>query len=319
MTRLVALGGFLAVLILLPLGLKSYGAYLMALWAIFTVAAMGLNLTLGYAGQISLAQAAFLGIGAYVSALMTTNGFSFWLSLPVSFVVCFSIGIVLGYPALRVQHHYLAFVTLGFNGLVFLVMRNEEWLTKGSDGIENIPRPKLLGLPTDTSLGFYYLTLGFLIVVALALWWLVRSPWGRAFATLRENPVRAESVGVNIRAYTLLAFAIGSALGGLAGAFYAPLVEYVDPTPFTLATSLGLLLMVMIGGSGKFMGPFLGAALVLLLPESVRFAKDYYLIIYALAVMFLMAFCPTGIIGLWQRARRRLGLVQHRRYGAERR
>ncbi|MHA1536922.1 MAG: branched-chain amino acid ABC transporter permease [Alphaproteobacteria bacterium] len=318
MTRPAALLGVtILVLILLPLGLRSYGVYLLTLWAVFAVAAMGLNLTLGYAGQISLAQAAFLGIGAYVTALMTTHGISFWLSLPASFALCFLVGILLGYPALRVQHHYLAFITLAFNGLVFLVLRNEEWLTGGSEGVEDIPRPKFFGLPSDTPLGYYYLTLGFLVVIALAVWWLVRSPWGRAFAALRENPIRAESIGVDIRVYTLLAFAIGSGIGGLAGSFYAPLVEYVDPTPFTLATSLALLLMVMIGGAGYFLSPFLGAALVTLLPETLRFAQDYYLILYAVAVMLLMAFCPSGLIGLWQRARLRFGPARQERYRSQ--
>ncbi|MEE9195014.1 MAG: branched-chain amino acid ABC transporter permease, partial [Alphaproteobacteria bacterium] len=211
-----------AALVLAPIGLKNYGIYLLSLWAISTVAAMGLNLTLGYAGQVSLAQAAFVGIGAYVSALLTTNGVDFWIALPLAGLLCFGVGLLLGFPALRVQHHYLAFVTLGFNVLVFLVLRNEEWLTGGSYGVSDIPRPAVLGFATDQPLAFYYLTLGFLAVAALALWMLVRSPWGRAFTALRENPVRAASLGIDIRTYTLLAFAIGSGLGGLAGAFYAP-------------------------------------------------------------------------------------------------
>jgi len=300
--RRAALLATVLVLLLLPYGLKNYGVYLLALWAIYAIAALGLNLTLGYAGQVSLAQAAFLGLGAYVSALLTTHGVSFWLALPAAGLFCFAVGILLGFPALRVQHHYLAFVTLGFNALVFLVLRNEEWLTGGTYGIQDIPRPRLFGLPTDQPLGFYYLCLGFLLLVAAALWWLLRSPWGRAFEALRENPARAASLGVDIRRYTLLAFAIGSGIGGLAGAFYAPLVEYIDPTPFGLETSLSLLLMVIVGGSGTFMGPFLGAALVMLLPEWLRFSETLYLILYALLVMVLMALCPSGLLGLWRRA-----------------
>ncbi|MDJ0947544.1 MAG: branched-chain amino acid ABC transporter permease [Alphaproteobacteria bacterium] len=306
MTRWLLPAAVLAVLIALPHGLKSYGIYLLSLWAVYAMAAMGLNLTLGYAGQVSLAQAAFLGIGAYVSALLTVNGVSFWLALPLAGLVCFAVGILLGFPALRVQHHYLAFVTLGFNALVFLVLRNEEWLTGGTYGVEGIPRPSLLGLPTQSPIGFYYLSLGFLVVLSFALYALLRSPWGRAFAALRENPTRAESLGVDIRAYTLLAFAIGSGVGGLAGAFYAPLVEFIDPTPFDLGTSLALLLMVVVGGSGYFAGPFLGAALVMLLPEWLRFSESLYLLLYALLVMVLMATCPSGLLGLWAQARERL-------------
>lgn len=295
-----------AALVLLPLGLKNYGIYLLSLWAISTVAAMGLNLTLGYAGQVSLAQAAFVGIGAYVSALLTTNGIDFWIALPLAGLLCFGVGLLLGFPALRVQHHYLAFVTLGFNVLVFLVLRNEEWLTGGSYGVSGIPRPSVLGFATDTPLAFYYLTLGFLAVAGLALWMLVRSPWGRAFTALRENPMRAASLGIDVRTYTLLAFAIGSGLGGLAGAFYAPLVEFIDPTPFHPAASLALLLMVAVGGSGYFFAPFLGAALVILMPEWLRFSEGLYLMLYALLVMVLMAYCPSGLCGLWVRLRARM-------------
>jgi branched-chain amino acid transport system permease protein len=303
--RLLSLGALatlLAVAIVLPLGLKNYGVYLLALWAVYCMAALGLNLTLGYAGQISLAQAAFLGIGAYVTALLTKVGVSFWLTWPLGGLVCFVLGLLLGFPALRVQHHYLAFVTLAFNALVFLVLRNEEWLTGGVYGVENIHRPLVLGLSTKAPVPFYYLCLGLLLAVSAALWWLLRSPWGRAFQALRENPLRAASLGVGVRNYTLLAFAIGSGIGGLAGGLYAPLVEYIDHTPFELQTSLALLLIVVVGGAGYFGGPYFGAAVVMLLPEWLRVSQSYYLILYAVLVMVLMAVCPTGLLGMWEQA-----------------
>ena len=112
-----------------------------------------------------------------------------------------------------------------------------------------------------------------LALVALATWWLVRSPWGRAFVALRENPVRASSLGVDTRRYTLMAFAIGSALGGIAGVLYAPLVQFIDPSPFALGLSLNLLLMVIAGGSGYFFGPFVGAFVSVLLPKWLRFTE----------------------------------------------
>src|SRR5437879_3548945 len=132
-------------LIAAPLGLKTYGVYVLSLWAVTTIAAIGLNLTLGYAGQVSLAQAAFVGIGAYLTALATTHGWPFAAAYLLSFLACFAVGWALGYPALRVQHHYLAFVTLAFNTLVYLIFRNEEWLTGGIYGIAGIPRPALFG------------------------------------------------------------------------------------------------------------------------------------------------------------------------------
>ena len=306
MTRKATSLGILALasafLLFAPLGLKPYGIFILSMWAVMTIAAIGLNLTLGYAGQISLAQAAFVGIGAYITAWLTTKGaWPFWPTYFLGFASCFAVGWALGYPALRVQHHYLAFVTLAFNTLVFLVFRNEEWLTNGISGISNVPRPSLFGYSLKGAKEFYYFCLAHLVFVSVAAWWLIRSPWGRAFIAVRENPVRALSLGVDTRRYTLLAFAVGAGLGGISGALYAPLTQFVDPTPFALGLSLNLLLMVVLGGSGYFFGPFVGAIVAVLLPEWLRFAQGYYLMGYAVLVMVMMAFWPTGLLGLADR------------------
>jgi branched-chain amino acid transport system permease protein len=290
-----------AVLVAAPFGLKPYGVYLLSLWAVMTIAAIGLNLTLGYAGQISLAQASFVGIGAYTAALLTTNGWPLALAFVLAAVLSFAIGWLLGYPALRVAHHYLAFVTLSFATLVFLVLRNEEWLTKGVYGISGIPRPVILGWSTKAPIDFYFFCLAVLALVSFAAWWLIRSPWGRAFTALRENPIRALSLGVDTRRYTLMAFALGSAVGGVAGVVYAPLVQFIEPTAFALGLSFNLLLMVIVGGAGRFYGPFLGAAVSVLLPEWLRFSEGLYLILYAVFVMILLAFFPSGLLGLAER------------------
>jgi branched-chain amino acid transport system permease protein len=293
---------FVIGLIAAPFALKPYGIYLLSLWAVMTVAAIGLNLTLGYAGQISLAQGSFVGIGAYAAAILTTSGWPLWAAFLLATAMSLAIGWLLGYPALRVQHHYLAFVTLSFATLVFLVLRNEEWLTKGVYGISGIPRPTLLGWSTKGPIDFYFFCLGVLALVSAATWWLVRSPWGRAFTALRENATRADSLGVDTRRYTLMAFAFGSAIGGISGVVYAPLLQFIEPNAFALNLSLNILLMVMVGGSGYFLGPFLGAAVSVLLPEWARFGSDaLYLMVYAIAVMVLMAFCPSGLLGLAER------------------
>ena len=289
---------------LLPLWLGRYGNYVLCQWAVMSIAAIGLNLTLGYAGQVSLAQGAFVGIGAYTGALITMAGYPMILGALAAIVLCFAVGWLLGYPALRVQGHYLAFVTLAFSTLAYLVFRNEAWLTNGIYGLVDVPRPTLFGLSFKRPEGYAWLCLGVLALVGMAVAGLVRSPWGRAFVALRENPVRALSLGVDTRRYTLMAFALGSALGGVAGVLYGPLVEFLDPTPFTLALSLNLLLMVIVGGSGFFFGPFLGAMISVLLPEwlqSVKFASGLYLILYALAVMVLLALSPGGLLGLLER------------------
>ena len=200
------------------------------------------------------------------------------------------------------QHHYLAFVTLAFTTLVYLVFRNEEWLTGGIYGISNIPRPSVLGWSTEPAARSSTTSASPIWRWSRwPTWWLIRSPWGRAFVALRENPMRALSLGVDTRRYTLMAFALGAGLGGISGALYAPLVQFIDPSPFALGLSLNLLLMVVVGGSGYFFGPFLGAIVAVLLPEWLRFTEGYYLMGYAVLVIVLMVFCPAGLLGLVER------------------
>lgn len=295
-----------------PVGMGRYGTYVLSLWLVMSIGVMGLNLTLGYAGQTSLAQAAFMGLGAYTTAILTTKyGVSWYAAFALSGLLTFAVGLLLGFPALRVRTHYLAFVTLAFSTLIWLVLRNEQWLTGGVFGISNINRPDFLGIKLFGALEFHRFVVVVTLILSLKLWWLVRSPWGRAFTALRENPVRAASLGIDTRAYTLLAFAIGSAYGGFAGALYAPLVEFIDPSPFSLSQSLFLLLMVVAGGAGYLFGPFVGALLGVVLPEWLRFAGSLYLILFAAIVLALLVICPQGVSGLiergWNALRRKTG------------
>jgi len=291
------------VLLAVPPFLKSYGVYLFSYWLVFVIATMGLNLTVGYAGQKSLGHAAFFGIGAYTVAILLKAGVSFWLGLPLAMLGCFVIGLVIGFPALRVQTIYLAFATLGFNTAVWLVLRNEEWLTGGTFGINNIARPSLLGFSLDGNLAYYYFVLGMTALLAALLWGLLRSPWGKAFTALRDNPIRAESLGVNIQAYTLLSFAIGAVYAGIAGALFASLVQFIEPAPFTVGASIMMYLMVVVGGPGYFFGPLLGSAVGVLLPEWLRFAQAWYLFVFGVAVILLMLWLPDGLLSIPDRLR----------------
>jgi len=295
----------LALLLAVPPFLKNYGIYQFSYWLVFVIANMGLNLTVGYAGQKSLGHAAFFGIGAYSVAILMKAGFSFWLGLPVAAVGCFVIGLGLGFPALRVQTIYLAFATLGFNTAIWLVMRNEEWLTGGTFGINNVGRPGFFGLELDSNLAYYYFVLAMTIVVAALLWGLLRSPWGKAFTALRDNPIRAESLGINIQAYTLLSFAIGAACAGVAGALFASLVQFVEPAPFGVGASIMMYLMVVVGGPGYFFGPLLGSAVGVLLPEWLRFAQAWYLFVFGSAVIVLMLWLPDGLLSIPDRIKAR--------------
>jgi branched-chain amino acid transport system permease protein len=304
-SHLIAGAVILAVLIAVPPFLKNYGIYLFSYWLVFVIATMGLNLTIGYAGQKSLGHAAFFGIGAYTVAILMKAGFSFWFGLPVAMLGCFAIGLALGFPALRVQTIYLAFATLGFNTAVWLVMRNEEWLTGGTFGINNIGRPGLFGVDLGSALPYYYFVLGMTVLLGALLWKLLASPWGKAFTALRDNPIRAESLGVNIQAYTLLSFAIGAVYAGIAGALFASLVDFIEPAPFTVGVSIMMYLMVVVGGAGYFFGPLLGSAVGVLLPEWLRFAQGWYLFVFGTAVVMLMLWLPDGLLSVPDRLKAR--------------
>ncbi len=291
-----------------PQFLRNYGIYLLTYWLVFIIATMGLNLTIGYAGQKSLGHAAFFGIGAYTLAIMMKAGLSFWLGLPAAALICFVVGLILGFPALRVQAIYLAFATLGFNTAVWLVMRNEEWLTGGTFGINNIARPGLLGYSFEGNLAYYYFVLAVALVLAGLLWGLLRSPWGKAFKALRDNPIRAESLGVDIRNYTLLSFAIGAAYAGVAGALFASLVQFIEPAPFAVGASIMMYLMVVVGGAGYFLGPVVGAAVGVVLPEWLRdvpYVANWYLPMFGAAVVLLMVWLPDGLLSIPDRLRAR--------------
>jgi branched-chain amino acid transport system permease protein len=305
-STLIGIAG-LVLLLAVPPFLKNYGIYLVSYWLVFVIATMGLNLTVGYAGQKSLGHAAFFGIGAYTVAILAKAGVSFWLGLPIAAVGCFFIGIGLGFPALRVQTIYLAFATLGFNTAVWLVMRNEEWLTGGTFGmdISAYGRPSLFGLSLDKNLSFYYFILGMTVLLAGLLWGLLKSPWGKAFTALRDNPIRAESLGVNVQTYTLLSFAIGATYAGIAGALFAHLVQFIEPAPFSVGTSIMMYLMVVVGGPGYFFGPLLGAAVGVLLPEWLRFAQAWYLFVFGIMVVLLMLWLPDGLLSIPDRIKAR--------------
>lgn len=295
---LILIAACAVLLLAAPPFLKNYGIYLLSYWLVFVIATMGLNLTVGYAGQKSLGHAAFFGIGAYTVAILMKAGISFWLGLPAAAFICFFVGIALGFPALRVQTIYLAFATLGFNTAVWLVMRNEEWLTGGTFGINNIARPSLFGFSLEGNLAYYYFVLATALLLGALQWGLLRSPWGKAFTALRDNPIRAESLGINTRSYTLLSFAIGAVYAGIAGALFASLVQFIEPAPFTVGASIMMYLMVVVGGPGYFLGPLLGSAVGVILPEWLRFAQAWYLFVFGAAVVLLMIWLPDGLLSI---------------------
>jgi branched-chain amino acid transport system permease protein len=298
--------GVLVLLALLPLGFEQYKLYVASLTLVYLVMAIGLNLTLGYAGQISLAHGAFMAFGAYAVAILGQRGLPFELGLVLGAALGFGWGLVVGFPALKVKHHFLAMVTLGFNIMVFLVLRNWESLTGGSFGISGIARPAWGPLTFRSDRAYYVYMLAWAAVVVSSAYWILGSRWGRAFRAIRENEMRAEALGVSLRNYKLMAFAIGAAYAGIGGALFAPARPHRSRR-YTLDRSIQFLMMVVMGGLGRFEGPFIGAVLVTVLPEVLRASEGLYLILYALAVILMMLFMPKGLVGLWDLAVTRLG------------
>jgi branched-chain amino acid transport system permease protein len=276
--------------------------YMFTTWLIYVIATMGLNLTVGYAGQKSLGHAAFFGIGAYTVAILLKAGISWWVGLPAAIALCFVLGLILGFPALRVQTIYLAFATLGFNTAVFLVMRNEEWLTGGTFGINGIARPEVFGMSLKAGLPYYYFVLGVTAMVTALMWGLLKSPWGKAFQALRDNPIRAESLGIDTRNYTLLSFAIGAVYAGIAGVLFASLVDFIEPAPFAVGASIMMYLMVVVGGSGYFLGPLVGALVGMVVPEWIRdvapVLSNWYLPVFGATVVLMMVWLPDGLMSI---------------------
>jgi branched-chain amino acid transport system permease protein len=313
----VALAGGVAFLVVFPIGRTDSTLVDMGLFVVFAIVCAGLNLTHGFAGKVSLAQAGFLGIGAYLSVLLDTGrevslaGFDatlpdlpFLLTILVAGLVCMAFSVLVGFPALRVQGPWLAFVTLAFNLLVFLVLNNEVGLTEGSRGLRAFRNDLVVfGVDLFETRNYYYFCLVFLLLALALVWWVVRSPWGRAFKALRDNPARAASLGVDIRTYTLLAFSIGAGLAGVAGALYARLIEYIEPRSFHIGQSFDFFLATVIGGLGTLVGPLVGVSFITVLTDRLRFTGDYYRVWFGLFVVVMTLVAPQGVVGSFDRLR----------------
>jgi branched-chain amino acid transport system permease protein len=261
--------------------------------ALNVILALGLNMISGFCGQVSLGHAAFYGIGAYAAALCSVGGVPFPVSLAVGVLSAGAFGILTGFAALRVREDFLAIVTMGVGFLFLGIVRKQEWL--GAElGISGIPSP--LG-----KTGYALLTIGSAVAfMAFSLY--VRRSWmGRAFAAVAQDEDAARTLGLNVAAYKIAAFFIGTATAGFAGAIYAHMTQLIIPDAFSFIQSVTVLAMVVIGGVGSTMGVVLGAILLTLMPEGFRFINDYKLLVYGGLLLFVMRFSPGGLAGLFQR------------------
>lgn len=292
-----------------------YYIHLLTLALIWIVLAQGQNLTQGFVGYVSIAQAGFMGIGAYASTLLTVNwGYSVWTTLVLAPLLTGFAALLAGYPSLRVKGHYFSIVTLAYNMVIFIVLMTFRALTGGEAGIPDVPRPSDLNLfghvfsfQGRSNLNYYALAL-FCATVATAVCALVlHSRVGRVMMAIRQNEDLAEAMGVVTSRYKLCAFVLSAMLAGLAGTLYAHYIGFLNPEPFGVDSSLNVILAVILGGSGTLLGPIVGAVSVTFLPEILRFADSYRLITYGLILVVATIFLPKGLVplagSLWRRIR----------------
>jgi branched-chain amino acid transport system permease protein len=296
--RVPALLAALVLVYLLPYTLDSYAIHVLDVAIIFALLAIGLGLVMGIAGQVNLAQVAFFGVGAYTTALLTTQaGLGFWASAVLALLAAAAAGLVVGLPALRVQSHYLGIVTLGL-ALAFLNWITNTTLAGGADGVSSIPVPPLFGVDLSDEYLYYYLeVVAFGLAMGFGLF-VVATPLGRRLRAMRDDPLAAGAVGAEIPYLRMIAFLLASLYGGLAGVLYAGLIRYVAPETFSIANMFLLLAMVIVGGRQSLWGCVVGAIGLSLIREYLSDFSTYAQLGYGAVVVLMVVFAPTGLAGV---------------------
>jgi branched-chain amino acid transport system permease protein len=275
--------------------------------ATYAIAVVGLVVVLGYCGQISIAQAAFFGIGAYGVALGAGDyGLNFFVAMAIGVAVAGVLGLILGLGSLRLGGHYLAMVSISFQMILTQVLTNWIGFTHGPDGVRDIPRPRLFGLSLEAGNVFLGLCLVSLVLATFFVWRLKTNRLGRAMQAVRDNELAASTCGIDVFATKVIAFGISAVLGSIGGALFAGGFRYISPDQFSFAESIVLLTMGLLGGIQSPFGSFIGTVLLVLLPEWLRFLRQVYLAVYGAAVILIMVFLPDGLWGfVAERLRRR--------------
>ena len=300
---------FLAVLVLavilpwIPFG--PSGNYLLRVLTtavLYMILALGLNIVPGFTGLLDLGYVGFYGIGAYTSGLLAIHyDLSLWVILPIAAANGALWGVLLGAPTLRLTGDYFAIVTFGFSELVVLFLRNELWLTRGPMGLPGIPPPSIFGYTLTQGWQYFYLVLFLLLVVLAVVVRLENSRLGRAWFAIREDEIAAQSCGINLIRYKVMAFAASAAIGAMGGAFYAKWFRFIHPDMFKFWESILILCLIVFGGMGSIAGTMLGALILIPLSELLRavlpqgmFNARY--LIYGLLLVVMMRLRPAGLI-----------------------
>jgi branched-chain amino acid transport system permease protein len=283
----------------------EYLAHILILASIFAVLTVSLDLVAGRTGLVSVAQAAFYGLGAYTSALFATRcGAPFVVGVLAGMVVAVLLSFVISLPSLRLHDDYFVIATFGFQMILFSIFNNWMEVTRGPLGIPGIPQPVIFGWHVDSHLDFFVLSAFFAAIAYFVVYRITSSPLGRVLHAIREDEVFAKAHGKNTLYFKVTAFAVSAALAAMAGSLYAHYITYIDPTSFTVMESILIISMVIIGGAGSTWGPLVGAFVLVTLPEALRFiglpsavAANLRQIIYGSLLVIMMMFRPRGLVG----------------------
>ncbi len=312
------LGLLLVALALFPFLAGDYLLYMANLTGTAVVAAVGLNILTGAAGQISLGHAAFVGVGAYTAAILGTRlGVPFLLCLPLSGLSAAVCGIIVGAPSMRMKGLYLCIATLAAQVIFEYLFNNWESLTGGIRGI-NVPAPEVLGIKLDNEFKFYFVTVPVVILAVTAARNLFRTRVGRAFIAIRERDFSAELMGINLFRYKLYAFAVSSFLAGVAGCLWVNFIRIVTPEHFPLHESIRYLAMIIVGGLGSVLGSIFGAVFMTLVPEVLKnglsllrtvdpeamaYLSPMQTVVFGLLIVVFLVFEPHGLAEMWRRVK----------------
>lgn len=283
----------------------NYIFHILVIINIYIILSLSLNLLVGYTGLFSLCQAAFYGIGGYITATLTVYyDMSFFASLLIGIVTVVPISILISVPSIRLKGDYFILATLGFQIIVFSIFYNWISVTRGPYGIPGISKPSIFGLEVGSIPLYFILSLVFVIIISMTVWLLTSSPYGRVLKAIREDEFATLSLGKNVTFYKISTFAFSASMAAVAGGLYSSYITYIDPTSFTLDESMFILAMVIIGGAGNIKGPIIGATLLVILPEILRFtgipdsiAPNVRQMIYGLLLILMMYFRPQGLAG----------------------
>ena len=291
----------LALLVAFPHCVSNYIIQIAVYCGIYIMLAVSLNLLIGYTGIFSMGHVAFFCIGAYTSALLATK-------LGLSFPVCFIaagvgaaiVGAMVGFATLRLNDIFLAFTTMGLGEVIRIIIQNASF-TNGALGVAGIPMPELAGHKM-TRIEFYYMVLILVLILVYLVNRLVHSNTGRTLMMIRDDANAAASLGVNVFRYKMTVMVLSCFIAGLAGSLYATFLQYINASNFSISISINIIAMVAIGGMGTISGPIIGAILLQVLPEAIRFLSNYRQLMFGVALVISIMFAPRGLVGLnWKR------------------